>query len=141
AEALGQALSSLAPGPVLVLGSGGVARTTLAVLEAAGRRALQAHRRAPAAPGAVAALAPVGVIQATSLGMAPRDPAPFPELLEAARPGLRWAVEWIYKEDTIFADWAREAGLVLVEGATLFEAQAEAQSRRFIEGCGGGDPR
>jgi shikimate 5-dehydrogenase len=46
-------------------------------------------------------------------------------------------VEWIYKEDTAFALWARAAGLQLVEGVTLFDAQAEAQSRRFIEGCGG----
>jgi len=46
-------------------------------------------------------------------------------------------VEWIYKEDTAFALWAREAGLQLVAGADLFEAQAEAQSRRFVEGCGG----
>ena len=65
------------------------------------------------------------------------DPAPFPELLVAAEPSARWAVEWIYKEDTAFALWAREAGLRLVEGMTLFDAQAEAQSRRFIEGCGG----
>jgi hypothetical protein len=46
-------------------------------------------------------------------------------------------MEWIYKEDTAFALWARAAGLELVAGETLFEAQAEAQSRRFIEGCGG----
>jgi shikimate 5-dehydrogenase len=87
----------------------------------------------------VAAFAPVGVVQATSLGMEPGDPAPFPDLLAAARPSLRWAVEWIYKEDTAFAAWARDAGLALVAGAGLFAAQAEAQSRRFIEGCGGAD--
>jgi shikimate 5-dehydrogenase len=45
-------------------------------------------------------------------------------------------VEWIYKEDTAFGTWARRAGLNLVSGAALFDAQAEAQSRRFIEGCG-----
>ena len=87
----------------------------------------------------MSALAPVGVVQATSLGMSAMDPAPFPELLEAARPSARWAVEWIYKEDTAFAFWAREAGLRLVEGAAPFDAQAGAQSRRFIEGCGGVD--
>jgi shikimate 5-dehydrogenase len=86
---------------------------------------------------AVAALAPVGIIQATSLGMSAADPVPFPELLAGAGKSLRWAMEWIYKEDTAFTLWAREAGLEVVEGATLFEAQAEAQSRRFIEGCGG----
>ena len=62
---------------------------------------------------------------------------PFPQLLEAAQPSARWAVEWIYKEDTAFALWARGAGHYLVAGSDLFEAQAEAQSRRFIEGCGG----
>jgi len=139
AEAFGQALSNLAPGPVLVLGEGGVARTTVAVLAAGGRAVLQAGRRAPLAPEQVAAFGPVGIVQATSLGMAAEDAIPFPELLEAARLSARWAVEWIYKEDTIFAGWAREAGLALVEGAALFEAQAGAQSRRFIEGCGGGD--
>lgn len=137
AEAFGQALSSLAPGPVLLLGAGGVARTTAAVLEAAGRPVLRASRRELPTREAVAAFGPVGVVQGTSLGMAPGDPPPFPDLLEAARPGLRWAVEWIYKEDTAFAGWAREAGLGLVSGEALFRAQAEGQSRRFIAGCGG----
>lgn len=141
ADAFGQALSSLAPGPVLVLGEGGVAQTTLAVLAAAGRPALQAGRRTPIDPAEVTAFAPVGLVQATSLGMAAEDGIPFPELLEAARPSARWAVEWIYKEDTRFAGWAREVGLALVEGAALFAAQAEAQSRRFIEGCGGAGSR
>ena len=59
------------------------------------------------------------------------DPLPFPELLDAARPGLVWAVEWIYKEDTAFARWAQAAGLTLTGGAALFEAQAKAQARRF----------
>ncbi|MDP1831488.1 MAG: type I 3-dehydroquinate dehydratase [Geothrix sp.] len=138
AEALGQSLSHLEPGPVLLLGEGGVARTSHAVLTAAGRTVLQASRRSPVTAASVAAFGPVGLVQATSLGMAADDPAPFPGLLEAARPSARWAVEWIYKEDTAFALWARAVGLALVEGGTLFEAQAEAQSRRFIEGCGGG---
>jgi len=137
AEALAQALGSLAPGPVLLLGEGGVARTSKAVLEAAGRLVIQASRRNPPPVQAVIEAAPVGVVQATSLGMAEADLAPFPELLEAALPTARWAVEWIYKEDTAFAGWARAAGLQLVVGGVLFEAQAEAQSRRFISGCGG----
>ncbi|MFZ1377519.1 MAG: type I 3-dehydroquinate dehydratase [Geothrix sp.] len=137
AEAFGQALSNLTPGPVLLLGEGGVAATSRAVLEAAGRPVLHVSRRSPARPEAVTAFAPLGLVQATSLGMAVEDPIPFPALLEAARPSARWAVEWIYKEDTAFALWAREEGLLLVGGATLFEGQAEAQSRRFIEGCGG----
>mgnify|MGYP003387222506 CR=1 FL=1 len=82
---------------------------------------------------AVQAFAPVGVIQATSLGMKAGDPLPFPELLEAAKPTLRWAVEWIYKEHTAFSKWAQEAGLDLVEGTILFESQAMAQSQRFME--------
>ncbi len=139
AEAFEQALSNLEPGSVLLLGEGGVARTSRAVLDESGRAVIQASRRFPSTVEAVSALAPVGIVQATSLGMSAMDPAPFPELLEAARPSARWAVEWIYKEDTAFAFWAREADLRLVEGAALFDAQAEAQSRRFIEGCGGVD--
>ena len=140
AEAFGEALSRLAPGPVLVLGSGGVACTSRSLLEASGRPVLQVSRQAPATAAQVAAFGAVGLVQATSLGMAPEDPAPFPELLAAAQPTGRWAVEWIYKEDTAFALWAREAGLQVVAGAALFEAQAEAQSRRFVEGCGGLPP-
>jgi shikimate 5-dehydrogenase len=137
AEVFEQSLSHLAPGPVLLLGEGGVARTSRVVMEAAGRRVLQVSRRSPVTAASVAAFAPVGVVQATSLGMAVDDPAPFPDQLLAAQASARWAVEWIYKEDTAFARWAQEANLSLVAGATLFEAQAEAQSRRFIEGCGG----
>ena len=139
AEALEQALSELEPGPVLLLGEGGVARTSREVLGGAGRAVLQVSRRSPSTAEAVAAFGPVGVVQATSLGMSALEPVPFPDLLEAARPSARWAVEWIYKEDTAFAIWARNAGLRLVEGLALFDAQAEAQSRRFIEGCGGVD--
>lgn len=137
AEAFAGALFEREPGPVLLLGEGGVAQTSGTVLKAAGRAFLQVSRRSPVLAATVADLAPVGVIQATSLGMAPEDPMPFPDLLEAARPSARWAVEWVYKEDTAFALWARGAGLHLVEGATLFEAQAEGQSLRFIEECGG----
>ncbi|BDU73514.1 type I 3-dehydroquinate dehydratase [Mesoterricola silvestris] len=138
AGALDAALEGLARGPVLLLGDGGVAATTLAVLQRRGWPVLQASRRRPVAEGEVEAFAPVGIVQATALGMAPGDPAPFPRLLEAAGPGAKWAVEWIYKEDTAFAAWAREAGLRLVEGAALFEGQARAQSELFIRGCGGG---
>jgi shikimate 5-dehydrogenase len=137
AEAFEQTLARLEPGPVLLLGEGGVAHASRTVLEAAGRNVLQVSRRSPASESAVAAFAPVGLVQATSLGMAAEDPAPFPWLLDAAQPSARWAVEWIYKEDTAFTLWAQQAGLHLVAGAALFEAQAEAQSRRFIEGCGG----
>jgi 3-dehydroquinate dehydratase type I len=137
AEAFEQSLPPLESGPVLLLGGGGVAHTSRTVLEAAGRAVLQVSRRSPMSAEAVAAFAPVGIVQATSVGMAADDLAPFPELLKAAGSSASWAVEWIYKEDTAFALWAREAGLRLVGGAALFAAQAEAQSRRFIEGCGG----
>jgi 3-dehydroquinate dehydratase/shikimate dehydrogenase len=137
AEALAQALRGLAPGPVLLLGDGGVAETSRQVAEGLGRAVLQVSRRRPATPAMVADVAPVGLLQATSLGMSPDDPAPFPDLLEAARPTARWAVEWIYKEATAFSGWALEAGLTVVSGASLFDAQAEAQNRRFIAECGG----
>lgn len=136
AEALRQELSQRNRGPVLVLGSGGVAHTCLAVLRDLGCPTIQASRRAPLSVAQVQAFGPMGVIQATSLGMSPEDPLPFPELLEAASPTLRWAVEWIYKADTAFAAWAQQQNLDLVEGHRLFELQAEAQSHRFIQGCG-----
>lgn len=132
AEALAAVLRSLPAGPVLVLGSGGVAMTTAAVAEGQGRTVRLTSRQRPLTPDQVRDLAPVGVVQATSLGMAASDPAPFPELLDAARPGLAWAVEWIYKEKTAFAAWARQAGLELIEGAAIFEAQAEAQALHFL---------
>ena len=137
AEAFEHALSKLEPGPVLLFGEGGVAHTSRQVIEGSGRQVLQASRRVPLSADGVAAFAPVGLVQATSVGMAADDPAPFPHLLSAAQPSARWAVEWIYKEDTAFAAWCRSTGLRLVEGAALFEAQAAAQSRRFIQGCGG----
>jgi shikimate 5-dehydrogenase len=135
--ALDGALDGLAAGPVLVLGDGGVAETTRQVLRRRGWPSLGASRRAPLAPEAVRRFAPAGVIQATRLGMEPGDPAPFPELLAAAEPSARWAVEWIYKEDTAFAGWARDGGRRLVPGGVLFEAQAAAQSAAFIRECGG----
>lgn len=137
AAALDAALGPLPPGPVLLLGDGGVAATTRARLEARGWPCLQVSRRRPAAAAAVAAFGPAGVVQATSLGMSPGDPAPFPEALEAASATARWAVEWIYKEETAFEAWAKSLGLRLVSGASLFEGQAQAQSDLFVRGCGG----
>jgi len=135
--ALEEALEGLEPGPVLVLGDGAVAETSRRVLERRGWPALLLSRRTPAAPGAVSAFAPAGVVQATRLGMDPGDPLPFPEALAAAEATARWGVEWIYKEDTKFAAWAREGGRRLVPGKALFEAQAAAQSVAFIRECGG----
>ncbi len=130
ADALATALESMAKGTVLLLGSGGVASASRAVLEAGGWTALQHSRAMPLPLDAIRAAAPVGVVQATSLGMKAGDPLPFPDVLEAARPTLRFAVEWIYKERTAFAAWAE--GMELIDGARLFELQAEAQSKRFL---------
>lgn len=137
AEALDAALGELEPGPVLLLGDGGVAATSRAVLERRGRPCLQTSRRAPLAPAQVRQGAPVGVIQATRLGMDPDDPLPFPAALAAAEATVRWGVEWVYKEDTAFAQWAGAEGRRLVPGGALFEAQAALQSAAFIRECGG----
>ncbi|HTL98869.1 MAG TPA: hypothetical protein VL181_08695, partial [Holophagaceae bacterium] len=134
AEALRGALRGKPEGAVLVLGAGGVASASRAVLEELGFTPIQVDRASRLSEASVRQAAPVGVIQATSLGMAPEDPLPFPEALEAARPTLRWAVEWVYKERTAFAEWA--SGLDLVDGASLFAAQAEAQSRIFQRALG-----
>jgi len=135
--ALDGALERLDGGPVLLLGDGGVAETSRRVLQGRGWSCLQATRSCPPDPAAVRAFAPVGVIQATRLGMDPGDPVPFPEAVAAAEPSARWAVEWIYKEDTAFAAWAGDGGRHLVTGAELFEGQAEGQSVIFIRECGG----
>jgi 3-dehydroquinate dehydratase/shikimate dehydrogenase len=124
------------PGPVLVLGGGGVAKASLAAAEKCGRRALAHSRRAPIPAREVAQLAPVGVVQATSLGMGEDDPPPFPDILDAALPTLLWAIEWVSRDGTAFGQWARAAGLKLVPGRELFERQAEAQSAIFVAECG-----
>ena len=130
ADALKEALLPKQKGTVLLLGSGGVAEASRAVLEGVGLGVIQASRRRPLEASFIAQAGPVGIIQATSLGMSPGDPLPFPDLLDAARPTALWAVEWVYKERTAFADWARD--LDFVDGASLFRAQAEAQSRIFL---------
>jgi len=129
ADALRAALEGRIRGTVLLLGSGGVAETSKAVASELGFTVLQVSRGGHPEPPVIAQAAPVGVIQATSLGMNPEDPRPFPDLLDAARPSLRWAVEWVYKERTAFSRWAE--GLDWVDGASLFEAQAERQSAIF----------
>ncbi len=136
AEAFAQRVSKMPKGPVLLLGDGGVAASSREVLERLGFECLQASRRSPLGPARVAIAKPVGLVQATSLGMEETDPCPFPELLEAALPSLRWAAEWVYTTDTAFARWAREQDLPLIEGTELFEAQAAIQSRHFIAECG-----
>jgi len=135
--ALAHFLKKLQPGPVLVLGGGGAAKASIAALEKCGRESLPHSRRAPLSVGEVARLAPVGVVQATSLGMGESDGLPFPDTLGAALPTLLWAVEWVNLNGTAFCEWAKAAGLRLVGGAELFETQAEAQSQIFVRECGG----
>ncbi|MDR1840915.1 MAG: type I 3-dehydroquinate dehydratase [Holophagales bacterium] len=137
AEALEFYIKDFQGGPVLVLGSGGVAKTSMRVIEKRGWPALQCSRRSPAPVADVARFAPAGVIQATSLGMGEDDPMPFPEVLEAALPSLRWAAEWVNSDATAFSAWASGAGLQLLSGAELFEKQAALQSRIFVTECGG----
>jgi 3-dehydroquinate dehydratase/shikimate dehydrogenase len=137
ATALDSVLDTLEAGPVLLLGDGGVAETSRRVLLQRGRPCLQGSRRNPLEAAAVRAFGPVGVIQATMVGMAPGDPLPFPELLAAAEASALWGLEWIYKESTAFAAWAGDGGRRLVGGRALFEGQAAAQSAAFIRECGG----
>jgi len=137
ADALGDFLKELHSGPVLVLGGGGVAKTSMGVVEKRGWPALMHSRRNPASLSDITSLAPVGIIQATSVGMHMEDPVPFPDILKAALPTLRWAIEWINRDDTAFNAWAGAAGLQQVRGGELFEKQAEMQSRIFIRECGG----
>jgi shikimate 5-dehydrogenase len=135
--ALEHFLEKMPPGPVLVLGGGGVAKASLGAIVNCRRPALPHSRRTPLAASEIALTAPVGVIQATSVGMAEGDPLPFPEALDAALPSLSWAFEWVSREGTAFGSWAEAAGLTFVAGARLFEKQAELQSGMFVAGCGG----
>jgi shikimate 5-dehydrogenase len=127
----------LPPGPALVLGGGGVAKASLAAMVECGRPGLAHSRRAPLSAQDVSQLRPAGVVQATSLGMGEGDPLPFPEILEAALPTLKWAAEWVGRDGTAFCEWAAAAGLALVTGRELFERQAAAQSEIFVRECGG----
>jgi 3-dehydroquinate dehydratase type I len=137
AEALSFFLAKMRPGPVLVLGGGGAAKASLAAAEKRGIPAAAHSRCAPLSPLEVARLAPAGVVQATSLGMAEGDPLPFPGALDAALPTLAWAIEWVNRSGTAFCEWATAAGLALVGGRELFVRQAEAQSGIFVRECGG----
>lgn len=136
ATALEELSAQLPRGPVLVLGAGGVAQTSARVFSEWGCPVRYTSRSQPLLPGDIEAFGPVGVIQATSCGMNPGDGLPFEPLLAAARPTLSWAVEWIYKEDSGFSEWAIGQGLRLIRGEALFERQAAAQCDRFIQGCG-----
>jgi shikimate 5-dehydrogenase len=135
--ALEHFLDKARPGPVLVLGGGGVAKASLKAIESRGRMALAHSRRAPLPASEIVRAAPVGVVQATSVGMSEGDPLPCPEALDAALPSLSWAFEWVIRGGTAFGSWAEAAGLKLVCGMDLFKKQAEFQSGMFVAGCGG----
>jgi 3-dehydroquinate dehydratase/shikimate dehydrogenase len=139
AEALSAFLDELPGGPVLVLGSGGVAKTSMAAIEKRGWPAMMHSRRIPQPLSDISAFGPVGAVHATSLGMDGDGALPFPDVLDAALPTLRWAAEWVNAESTAFAAWAEANGLRLVLGHELFEKQALAQSNIFIRECGGAD--
>lgn len=135
--AMASLCTKLERGPVVILGGGGVARTSGQFFADLGCPVLYVTRAGHTLPEEVEDFAPVGVVQATSVGMGPEDELPFPSVLDAALPTLRWAVEWVYRNETAFLRWAQGQSLSTVEGGMLFEAQAEAQSRIFIEQCGG----
>jgi len=137
AEALAFFMEKLQSGNVLVLGSGGVAKTSINVIEKMGRQGIMHSRRNPLPLSDIARFAPVGVIQATCLGMGLDNTLPFPDALNAALPTLRWAAEWVNRDDTAFNAWADKAGLQRVCGDELFKKQAMLQSVIFIRECGG----
>jgi 3-dehydroquinate dehydratase type I len=131
-SALNTVLNSLTTGPVLILGDGGVAKITEQAILDRGWPCLLQSRRNQISLDFVNNFKPVGIIQATCLGMQCDDPLPFSETLTTAQPSVKWGIEWVYKEDTAFAKWIRKNGNHLVSGVTLFELQASRQSDIFV---------
>ena len=127
------ALTQLPQGPVVVLGDGAVATICCQSLKKLKRRFVQVSRRRPFAVADIKLLAPVGVVQATSLGMKSRDPLPFPEHLAAMTGSLKWAMEWVYKETTLFEQWAQALPVTVVDGQQLFKQQAHLQHRMLLQ--------
>ena len=127
------ALTQLAQGPVVVLGDGAVATICCQSLKKMRRPFLQVSRRQPLSVKEMKLLAPVGVVQATSLGMKSRDPLPFPDHLAAMTGSLKWAMEWAYKETTLFEQWAKGIPVTLVDGQQLFQQQALLQHRMLLQ--------
>ncbi|MBI4912224.1 MAG: type I 3-dehydroquinate dehydratase [Acidobacteria bacterium] len=135
AEALRILAEDLPRGPVLILGGGGVGRTSAEHFSRLGCPVRVLTRSDPMRAGEVGTFAPVGIVQATRLGMQPGDGLPFPEALEEVGDRAQWGVEWIYGAETSFTRWCRSRGLRMVEGRDLFEAQAETQSQKMIHYC------
>ena len=133
--ALDNALQDLQPGPVLVLGDGGVAKTTQQALLHRGWPCLLFSRRSPLTLKVIRDFNPIGVVQATRLGMNHNDPIPFPDVMTNIKHSLRWGIEWIYKENTAFANWIKGNGYHLVFGKNLFDMQAYQQSIIFMHEC------
>lgn len=128
-----ETLTQLAPGPIVILGDGAVATVCCQSLKKLRRPFVQVSRHHPMAPKDLKILAPVGVVQATSLGMKSRDPLPFPDHLAAISGSLKWAMEWVYKETTLFEQWAKALPITLVDGQDLFQQQARLQHRLFLQ--------
>lgn len=127
------ALTQLDRGPIVILGDGAVATICCQSLQKLKRPFLQVSRRHPVAIKDIKLLAPVGVVQATSLGMKSRDPLPFPDHLAAMTGSLKWGMEWVYKEATLFEQWAKGIPVVFVDGQKLFKHQALLQHRMFFQ--------
>ena len=130
--ALDSILNGLAAGPVLVLGDGGVAKTTKQVVLHRGWPCLLYSRRNQIPLDFIYNFKPVGLVQATCLGMYCNDPMPFPDVIANTRSTIQWGVEWVYREDTAFAKWIRNHGCDLVPGIKLFALQASKQSDIFV---------
>ncbi|MHA6345456.1 shikimate dehydrogenase family protein [Roseivivax sp. CAU 1761] len=128
-----------APGPVLMIGTGGVGRAVAFALVALGgteirlvdrdrgkaeRLAAELRRAAPdlavavGSDAAEAASGAAGLINCTPLGMDGRGGSPLPA---AAMAGAAWAFDAVYTpRDTLFMRDAEAAGLDLVSGWELF---------------------
>lgn len=126
-------LKQLTDGPVLILGDGVIAQMCQTILEHHGRKSFLHSRKSPLSLEMLRQKSFVGIIQATSLGMKSRDPLPFPEVLNVIGSNLKWAMEWVYKERTIFEQWATQLGLNVISGEQLFLLQAKLQSKAFLQ--------
>ena len=131
--ALNTVLNSLPAGPVLILGDGSVARITQKAILHRGWPYLVQSRKKPVSLNLIRNLKPIGIIQATSLGMHKNDPIPFADALTATMSSIQWGIEWIYKENTAFAKWIVKNGCNLISGIKLFELQATKQSDIFLD--------
>lgn len=130
--AIDSALKEVLPGPVLILGNGGVSKTVQQVLSKLKWPYLVLSRKTSLSYDFVRNFNPVGIIQATCLGMNIGDKIPFFDILKCIKSNISWGVEWVYKEDTAFSKWLKNNGSKLINGKMLFDIQASRQSDIFI---------